>query len=81
MNKYHLPDFKSHEERDNYFREHADYFSLVSKAGVGNYTRYEYKTLAEAEAAAQTKQTIGGGGWLIYSVIGEQSALAKAIKK
>lgn len=74
------PDFKTWQERDAYFREHADYFTLVKKSGVGQYDRSEFKTLAEAEKAAQTKALIGGGGWMIYAVIGEQSAFVKAIK-
>lgn len=75
-----MPDFKSHDERDNYFREHAEYFTLIKKAGVGVYDRSEYKTLAEARKAAHTKATIGGGGWMIYAVIGQQSAFVEAIK-
>ncbi len=75
-----MPDFKTSDERDEYFRDNAEYFTLVRKAGVGHYERSEYKSLAEAEKAGITKATIGGGGWLIYAVIGEQSALVKAIK-
>lgn len=76
-----IPVFKSHDERDAYFREHADYYSLVCKAGVGHYARSEYPTLAKALAAGQTKQHISGGGWLIYGIIGEQSSLVATVKK
>lgn len=75
-----MPDFKSNQERDDYFREHAEYFTLVRKAGVGIYDRFEFKTLAEAVKAGHTKATIGGGGWMIYGVIGTQSALITTIK-
>lgn len=75
-----MPDFKSIAERDAYFRDHADHFTLVKKAGVGNYDRSEYKSLDEARKAAHTKVTIGSGGWMIYAVIGEQSAFVEAIK-
>lgn len=75
-----MPDFRTCQERDDYFRENADYFTLVAKAGVGHYARSEYKSLAEARKAGQTKATIGGGGWMIYAVIGEQSAFVEAIK-
>jgi hypothetical protein len=74
-----LPDFQTFQDRDDYFRDNADFFTLVNKTGVGNYSRDEYKKLAEAEAAAKTKITIGGGRYLIYAVIGEQSAFVKAI--
>lgn len=73
------PDFKSIEERDKYFRDNADYFSLIKKDGVGHYARDELKSLEEAEALAKTKITIGGGNYLIYAVIGEQSAFVKAV--
>jgi hypothetical protein len=73
------PDFKSYEERDAYFREHADYFTVVKKEGVGHYSRDEYKTLAEAERAAQTKALIGGGGYMIYAVISSQSAFVTSV--
>ncbi len=75
-----MPVFKSHDERDSYFRDNAEYFTLVKKVGVGNYDRNEFKTLAEALKAGQTKATISGGGWMIYGVIGEQSALITTIK-
>ena len=75
-----LPDFKTYQERDNYFLRNADYFTLVKKQGVGNYQRDERKTLEEIERLAKTKQTIGGGSYLVYAVIGEQSAFVKAIK-
>lgn len=73
------PDFKSIEERDKYFRDHADYFTVVKKEGVGHYARDECKSLVEAEALAKTKITIGGGSYMIYAVIGEQSAFVKAV--
>lgn len=75
-----MPDFKSIDERDTYFREHADYFTLVKKAGVGHYSRDEFKSVEEAEALAKTKTAVGGGGYMIYAVIGEQSAFVKAVK-
>jgi hypothetical protein len=74
-----LPDFKTYEERDAYFRDHADYFTVVKKEGVGHYARSEYSTLEEAERAAQTKATISGGGWMIYAVIGSQSAFVTSV--
>ena len=82
MNEKHIPmpDFKSHEERDAFFKEHAQYYSVVAKVGVGKYERLEAYTLAEAEKLAPTKALISGKGWLRYSVIGEQSALVKAVK-
>lgn len=72
-------DFQSIEERDAYFRKHADYFTVVKKTGVGHYSRDEYKTLEEAERAAQTKALIGGGGYMIYAVIGSQSAFITSV--
>lgn len=76
-----LPDFKTSDDRDNYFRDHADYFTVVKKQGVGHYARSEYKTLAEAANAANTKAAISGGGWLIYAVIGQQSAFVASVPR
>lgn len=75
----HLPEFKSHEERDKFFKENGEYFTLVKKTGVGTYDRTECKSLEEAVKLAQTRQVIGSGGWMIYAVIGQQSAFIKAI--
>lgn len=75
-----IPVFKNHDERDDWFRDNADYYTLVAKAGVGVYDRSEYKTLAEAQKAGHTKATVGGGGWMIYAVVGEQSALVGTVK-
>lgn len=74
-----MPDFKSHEERDKYFRDHADYFTAIKKSGVGHYDRNEAKTLDEAIKMAQTKQAIGGGNYMIYAVIGQQSAFVQSV--
>lgn len=74
-----LPDFQTYQERDKYFAEHAEYFTLVKKSGVGHYERTEAKSLAELERLAQTKVTVGGGKYLVYAVIGEQSAFVKTI--
>lgn len=75
------PEFKSHDERDAYFKDHASYFTLVRKAGVGIYDRTEFKTLEDAQKAGQTKALIGGGGWMIYAVMADgQSALVGTIK-
>lgn len=75
-----LPTFTNHDERDAYFREHGEYYTLVCKAGLG-YERHSYKTLAEALRAGQTKQHIGGNGWMVYGVINGQSALVSTVKK
>lgn len=76
--EFHQMDFKSHEERDAYFRDNADYFTVVKKAGVGSYERHQYKKLVAARKAAHTKATLGGN-WMIYAVIGEQSAFVEAV--
>jgi hypothetical protein len=74
-----MPDFKTYQERDDYFREHAHYFTVIKKDGVGGYARDETKTLEQAEKLVKLRQTIGGGNFLIYAVIGEQSAFVKAM--
>jgi len=74
-----LPDFKTYQERDAWFAANADYFTIVRKDGVGHYARDEAKTLAKAEAIAKTRQVVTSGRYLIYAVVGEQSALVKAI--
>ena len=75
-----LPDFQSIAERDGYFKDHADYFTLIKKEGVGHYARDETQTLAEAEALAKTKIAIGGGRYMIYAVIGVQSAFVRTVQ-
>jgi tripartite-type tricarboxylate transporter receptor subunit TctC len=74
-----LPDFKTFTERDEYFRDHAEHFSIVKKAGVGGYSHDISKTLEEAIALAQTKHTVGGGGYMIYACIGQQSAFVTSV--
>lgn len=69
-----VPDFKSHDDRDKFFKEHADYFTAVKFQGVGKYDRIEAQALEEAKRLAQTKAIIGGGRYMIYAVIGGQSA-------
>ncbi len=74
-----LPDFQTFQERDDYFRDHAQYFTLVKKDGVGNYSRDEAKTLEEIEKLAHTKISVGGGRYLVYACIGGQSSFVKTI--
>jgi len=73
------PDFQTYQERDAWFTENADYFTVVKKDGVGHVARDEVNTLADAEALAKTRQTISGGRYLIYAVVGEQSAFVKTV--
>lgn len=74
-----VPDFKTYQERDQYFLKHAEHFVIIKKSGVGGDERNTAKTLDEAERLAHTKKLIGGGRFLVYAVIGEQSAFVKAI--
>ena len=74
-----LPDFQTYQERDKWFTENADYFTVVKKDGVGHVARDEVTTLAGAEALAKTRQIISGGRYLIYAVVGEQSAFVKTV--
>lgn len=75
-----LPDFQTYQDRDKYFLENADYFTLIKKSGVGHYARDERKKLEDIEALARTKIAIGGGQYMVYAVIGNQSAFVKAIQ-
>jgi hypothetical protein len=74
-----MPDFKTYQERDDYFRENAEYFTVVGKGQISGYQKDEQKTLVGAEKIAQMRHTITGGKFLIYGVIGEQSALVRTI--
>ena len=74
-----LPDFSSHAERDAYFAEHGDFFTVVQFKGVGKYERAECDTLAQAESLAKTRQLVGGGRYMIYAIIGTQSAFVKSV--
>lgn len=77
-----IPDFQSIEERDNYFRDNADYFVLYSTMGVGHRDRTEYKNLADAEKNAILRQIIAPESrWMIYAVIGAQSAFVMSVPK
>lgn len=75
-----IPVFNSNTERDDYFRENAEQYTLVCKAGLG-YERHSFKTLQEALKAGQVKQHVGGNGWLVYGVINGQSSLVATVKK
>lgn len=74
-----MPDFKTYQDRDLWFAQNADYFTVVRKDGVGHYARDEAPTLAAAEALATTRRTVAGGRYLIYAVVGEQSAFVKTV--
>jgi hypothetical protein len=74
-----LPDFQTYQERDAWFALNADYFTVVKKDGVGHYARDEATTLPAAEAMAKTRQAVGGGKYMIYAVVGEQSAFVKTV--
>jgi hypothetical protein len=74
-----MPDFASYVERDDWFRDNADYYTVVRKDGVGRYERSEYKKLADAEQAAQALVPVTKGRYLIYAVVGEQSAFVKGV--
>jgi hypothetical protein len=51
MNKLHLPDFKTSDERTEYIKDNADYFSITWRKDRKN-VKLEYKTLETARHAA-----------------------------
>ena len=65
-----LPDFQSPEQRQQYFKEHADVYT-VSCRYRGIRHRSEHQTLEAARTAAEYVAKIAGRPAIIYGVIGD----------
>jgi hypothetical protein len=74
-----IPDFKSIEERDTWFRDNADYFTVVRHNGHGNYTKIECNSLKEALYTAKWLATKHDNTWMIYAVVGVSDAFVRMI--
>jgi hypothetical protein len=68
MEKMHLPDFQTADERTEYIKSNADYFTLVYRRGRRN-IRLEYKTLDGARAGARAAADFMNQNVIIYAVI------------
>ncbi len=77
-----MPDFATIQDRDNWVKENADFFTVIRYLGprVG-YERHEVKTLPEAEALAGRMSTEAGRPYLIYAVAGQYDAFLKWVGK
>ena len=73
-------DFKTSEERDTYYRKHAEYFTVVCFRGVGNYERHECQNLPDAEKLGYVLARDSGRVFGIYAVIGNSDAFVKLVK-
>jgi hypothetical protein len=71
MNKLHLPDFKTSDERTEYIKNNADYFSITWRKDRKN-VKLEYNTLETARHAASLfhKSKFVVVPILIYAVLG-----------
>ena len=75
-----IPDFKTAQDRDNWIKAHADYWTTVRFHGRGHYERREFKDLPSAEAAARRMATESNSRpVMIYAVAGEHDAFITSV--
>lgn len=71
--------FSSIAERDKWITDNADYFSVIRRLNR-HYSRYEFPTLAEAEAGAERMTSNDPEArYLIYAVAGRSDCWVKTI--
>jgi hypothetical protein len=68
----HMPDFKTAEDRQTFFKENADYFTATCRTQRFKH-RSEHKTLDDARTAAAIICRTMQRAALIYGVIGSSS--------
>lgn len=75
-----VPIFETYQQRDEWIKDHADYFTVVRYLGprVG-YERHEVKSFSEAEALAGRMSEASGRIYLIYAVCGIRDAFIKKV--
>jgi len=75
----HIPTFSSQQEREKWFIDNADYFTVIQFRGVGKYDRHELKTKDQAMEAAKLLAETKGGKWMVYSIVGESSVYVTTV--
>ncbi len=75
-----LPDFKSINERDEYFLEHAEMFTVVRRLSPYSIDRHECKNYLEAITLAEKLVKETGRPYMIYSVIGPYDGFVVAVQ-
>jgi hypothetical protein len=65
-----LPDFKTAKERDQYFLENAEMFTVIRRLSPYSVDRHECKGYFEATRLATKLAKEAGRPYLIYGVIG-----------
>ena len=74
-----LPDFATPEERATYIKEHAEFFTVISRKHLRN-LRLEYESIEAARAAAQIVANFLGRTALIYAVLGPYDSLVEVVQ-
>lgn len=74
-----MPDWASALDRDKWFLENAEYFTIVRFKGVGDYERHERGSETEATELAEELVKGNNHRYAIYAVVRNESAFVKAI--
>ncbi len=74
-----LPDFKSINERDQYFLEHAEMFTVVRRLSPYSIDRYGCRNFSAAERLATELAAKFQKPYMIYAVIGPYDSFVEAV--
>jgi hypothetical protein len=73
-----LPDFKTAKERDQYFLENAEMFTVIRRLSPYSVDRHECKGYLEATRLADKLTKDTGRIYMIYAVIGPYDSFCEA---
>lgn len=74
-----LPDFKTPKERDQYFLEHAEFFTVIRRLSPYSVDKRQCKGYFEATRLADKLVKESGRPYMIYSVIGPYDSLIETV--
>lgn len=73
-------EFKTHQERSQWIKDNADYWTIVHHQGYGKYERHERHTQDEAMKLARELADTRDCIWMIYAVAGNSDTYVDMVK-
>lgn len=75
-----IPEFKTEKERQAWIIENAEYYTVVSFLGAGQFEKYEEKIFSEALDKARSLADFSNRSYMIYAVVEPYDTYVTTIK-
>lgn len=75
-----IPEFKTEKERQAWIIENAEYYTVVSFLGAGQFEKYEEKLFSHAMEIARSLANLSNRSYMIYAVVAPYDTYVTTIR-